>query len=298
MDFKEELKKYADIVNKELDKYTNNNNCPEYLLNESMKYSLMAGGKRLRPVLILASYRLFREDIEKAYKYAVAMEMVHTFSLIHDDLPAIDNDDYRRGNLTNHKKYNEATAILAGDSLLNKAYNILIEDVSESVDEAEKSRKTQAIYEFSYGIDRMIAGEYVDTEYEGKQISSEYLEYMHENKTGALMKAACQMGCICGGGSEAQVQAAGNYGLALGLAFQMIDDILDVTATSEQLGKPAGSDAEEQKQTFVTILGIEKTKAEAAVLTEQACAELDKFPDSEITEFLRVLANAMLVRIQ
>ena len=171
MNFKEELNRYIEIINTELQKYVDN--------------SLMAGGKRLRPILILATYSLFKSDIEKCFKYAVAIEMVHTFSLIHDDLPAIDNDDYRRGKLTNHKKYNEATAILAGDSLLNSAYKIVLGDITNTTDNVEKSRKIEALYELSYGIDRMIAGEYVDTEFEGKNISSEYLEYMHENKTGA-----------------------------------------------------------------------------------------------------------------
>ena len=176
MNFKDELTKYIDIINNELTKYLKKEDCPEHILNESKGYSLMAGGKRLRPILIIASYNLFKDDIEKCYKFAVAMEMVHTFSLIHDDLPGIDNDDYRRGKLTNHKKYNEATAILAGDSLLNNAYNLIIDDISES-DDNEKQSKLNALYELSYGIDRMIAGEYVDTEYEGKQISSDYLEY-------------------------------------------------------------------------------------------------------------------------
>ena len=294
MDFKEELKKYADIVNKELDKYTNNNNCPEYLLNESMKYSLMAGGKRLRPVLILASYRLFREDIEKAYKYAVAMEMVHTFSLIHDDLPAIDNDDYRRGNLTNHKKYNEATAILAGDSLLNKAYNILIEDVSESVDETEKSRKTQAIYEFSYGIDRMIAGEYVDTEYEGKQISSEYLEYMHENKTGALMKASVKIGAILAGASEEDINKLCSYAEKIGLAFQIKDDILSEIGNAEELGKPVGNDRERGKCTYVTKYGLEKAQQILDQITDEAIKIMKDYDKNN--EFLIELAKYINTR--
>lgn len=294
MDFKEELKKYADIVNKELEKYTNNSNCPEYLLNESMKYSLMAGGKRLRPVLILASYRLFREDIEKAYKYAVAMEMVHTFSLIHDDLPAIDNDDYRRGNLTNHKKFNEATAILAGDSLLNKAYNILIEDVSESIDESEKSRKTQAIYEFSYGIDRMIAGEYVDTEYEGKQISSEYLEYMHENKTGALMKASVKIGAILAGASDKDIEKLCLYAEKIGLAFQIKDDILSEVGNAQELGKPVGNDRERGKCTYVTKYGLEKAQQILDKITDEAVQIMKDYDKNN--EFLIELAKYISTR--
>ena len=140
MDFKNQLNDYASIINEELKKYIETNECPEQILNQSKEYSLMAGGKRLRPILILSAYKLFKEDIEKCYSFAVAMEMVHTFSLIHDDLPGIDNDDYRRGKLTNHKKYNEATAILAGDSLLNNAYKIIIDDIQKS-EEHEKNIK-------------------------------------------------------------------------------------------------------------------------------------------------------------
>lgn len=294
MDFKEELKIYANLVNGELEKYTNNRDCPEHLLNESMKYSLMAGGKRLRPVLILASYRLFRDDIEKAYKYAVAMEMVHTFSLIHDDLPAIDNDDYRRGNLTNHKKFNEATAILAGDSLLNRAYNILIEDVAESEDDAERCRKTQAIYEFSYGIDRMIAGEYVDTEYEGKQISSEYLEYMHENKTGALMKASVKIGAILAGASQEDIEKLCLYAEKIGLAFQIKDDILSEIGNAEELGKPVGNDRERGKCTYVTKYGLEKAQEILAQITDEAIEIMENY--NKNNEFLIELAKYISTR--
>ena len=260
MDFKEKLKEYADIVNNELEKYIDEKECPEYILNESMKYSLMAGGKRLRPVLVMASYSLFKENIENSYKYAAAMEMVHTFSLIHDDLPGIDNDDYRRGKLTNHKKYNEATAILAGDSLLNKAYNILIEDISETANEEERQMKTKALYELSYGIDRMIAGEYVDTEYEGKQISSEYLEYMHENKTGALIKASVRIGAILAGATEKDIEKLSVYAEKIGLAFQIKDDILSEIGNQEELGKPVGNDRERGKCTYVTKYGLQKAQ--------------------------------------
>ena len=255
MNFKEELKKYIDIVNNELQKYVKTKECPEQVLNESMGYSLMAGGKRLRPILIISAYKLFKDDIEKTFKFAVAMEMVHTFSLIHDDLPAIDNDDYRRGKLTNHKKFNEATAILAGDSLLNSAYNIIIEDIANSEDEQEKAKKTKALYELSYGIDRMIAGEYVDTEYEGKQISSEYLEYMHENKTGALIKASVKIGA-----TENDIENLSRYAEKIGLAFQIKDDILSEIGNQEELGKPVGNDREKGKCTYVTKYGLEASQ--------------------------------------
>lgn len=257
MDFKEELNKYIEVVNEELKKYINTKECPESMLNESKGYSLLAGGKRLRPILIMATYALFKENIQKCYKYAVAMEMVHTFSLIHDDLPAIDNDDYRRGKLTNHKKFNEATAILAGDSLLNEAYKILVEDIGNTQDHEEENRKVNALFEFSSGIDRMIAGEYVDTEYEGKQISSEYLEYMHENKTGALIKAPVRIGAILAGASKNDIEKLTGYAEKIGLAFQIKDDILSEIGNADILGKPVGNDREKGKCTYVTKYGLE-----------------------------------------
>jgi geranylgeranyl diphosphate synthase type II len=274
MNFKEELNDYINIVNEQLLKHVELNECPEQILNESKGYSLMAGGKRLRPILIMATYKLFKNNIEECYKFAVAMEMVHTFSLIHDDLPGIDNDDYRRGKLTNHKKYNEATAILAGDSLLNNAYNILISDIGES---EEKEQKIEALYELSYGIDRMIAGEYVDTEYEGKQISSEYLEYMHENKTGALIKASVRIGAILAGAPEKDIEELTKYAEKIGLAFQIKDDILSEIGNAEELGKPVGNDRERGKCTYVTKYGLEKAQSMLNNIIEEAIEIVNKY---------------------
>ena len=182
MNFKSELKKYQLIVEEELAKYLRKEKCIEETLNNSMEYSLMGGGKRLRPILVIATYELFKKDIEKCMPYAVAIEMVHNFSLIHDDLPGIDNDDFRHGRQTNHKKFNEATAILAGDGLLNAGYIVISEDLKKSKEDL--ADKLRIFNEFSLAIDRMIAGEYIDTEFEGKEISTEYLDYIHINKTG------------------------------------------------------------------------------------------------------------------
>ena len=172
MNFKEELQKYQELINDELSKYIRRDKCPEEVLNNSMEYSLMAGGKRLRPILVIAVYQLFKEDIEKCMPYAIAIEMVHNFSLIHDDLPGIDNDDFRHGKPTNHKKFNEATAILAGDGLLNNAYIVISDDLEKSKSD-ELLKKIKVFKEFAKAIDRMIAGEYIDTEFEGKKISEE-----------------------------------------------------------------------------------------------------------------------------
>ena len=170
MDFKEKLKKYQEIVNEHLKEYINKEKCPEELLNQSVEYSLMAGGKRLRPILVIATYELFKKDIETCMPYAIALEMIHNFSLIHDDLPGIDNDDFRHGKPTNHKQFNEATAILAGDSLLNNAYIVISEELKKS-EKQELPQKIKILEEFSKAVNQMIIGEFVDTEFEGKQIS-------------------------------------------------------------------------------------------------------------------------------
>jgi geranylgeranyl diphosphate synthase type II len=251
-------------------------------------YSLLAGGKRLRPILISSTYELFKKDSTKCIPFMVAMEMVHTFSLIHDDLPAIDNDDYRRGKLTNHKKFNEATAILAGDSLLNNAYLIILEDIINSEDEIEKARKTLALKELSYGIDRMIAGEYVDTEYEGKQISSDYLEYMHKNKTGALIKSAVKIGAILGGAKNEDIEKLTNYAEKIGLAFQIKDDILSEIGDEKVLGKPVGNDREKGKCTYVTKYGLDEAEKMLSNQIEEAIECIKEYETED--EFLSNLA--------
>ena len=285
MDFKEQLKEYQEIVNKELEKYLRKNECPEKVLNDSMEYSLMAGGKRLRPILVLATYKLFNDDIEKCMPYAVAIEMVHNFSLIHDDLPGIDNDDIRHGKPTNHKKFNEATAILAGDGLLNYAYIVISKDLK---DMKEISNKIKVFNEFSVAVDRMIAGEYVDTELEGKQISKETLEYIHKNKTGALLKLCVRMGAILANASDKDISKLTNYAEKIGLAFQIKDDILAEEGNEEILGKPVGNDKEMGKCTYVSQYGLEKSKEILDKITKEAIEELNEYGDK--AEFLKDLA--------
>ena len=285
MEFRDELVKKATLINEELEKYVRRGKCPEAVLNEAVEYSLMAGGKRIRPVLILASYELFRGDVDRVFPFAVAMEMIHTFSLIHDDLPGIDNDDYRRGKLTNHKKYNEATAILAGDSLLNNAYNLLMNDIINSNEDVDK--KIRAIKELSNGVDRMIAGEYVDTEFEGKEISSQYLEYMHENKTGALIKASVRIGAIMAGADEESLEKLSVYAEKIGLAFQIKDDILSEIGDSKELGKPVGNDKERGKCTYTTKYGLENAQKMLNDITNDAVSIISSF---EKSEFLKELA--------
>ena len=287
MNFKEELKEYQNLINSELEKYLRKEKCLEKTLNNSMEYSLMAGGKRLRPILVIATYRLFKNDIEKAMPYAMAIEMVHNFSLIHDDLPGIDNDDLRHGKPTNHKQFNEATAILAGDGLLNEAYITISKDLKESSTE-DLPNKLKVFEEFTLAVDRMIAGEYVDTEYEGKQISEKELEYIHKNKTGALLTLCVRMGAILARAEQKQLEKLTKYAEKIGLAFQIKDDILSEEGTEEILGKPVGNDKELEKCTYVSKYGLEKSKIILQKITEEAVEQIEEY--GEKGEFLKELA--------
>lgn len=287
MEFKEQLNNYQQQINNELEKYVRKQKCPEEILNSSMEYSLMAGGKRLRPILVMATYKIFKDDIEKCMPYAVAIEMIHNFSLIHDDLPAIDNDDFRHGKLTNHKKFNEATAILAGDGLLNNGYIVISDDLKTTkFDEIEK--KLKVFSEFSKAVDRMIAGEYIDTEYEGKQISEEYLEYIHKNKTGALLKLCVRMGAILADCNENDLIKLTNYAEKIGLAFQIKDDILSEEGDEKVLGKPVGNDRKMEKCTYVSKYGLEKAKEILSQITKEAISEIKEY--GEKAKFLSELA--------
>lgn len=287
MEFKEQLKEYQNLVNSELEKYLRKQEVPEKILNKSMEYSLMAGGKRLRPILVIATYEIFRKDIEKCMPYAVAIEMVHNFSLIHDDLPAIDNDDLRHGKPTNHKKFNEATAILAGDGLLNYAYMVISDDLKNTKQE-DFENKLKVFNEFSLAVDRMIAGEYIDTEYEGKQITDEYLEYIHKNKTGALLKLCVRMGAILANSNITDLEKLTRYAEKIGLAFQIKDDILSEEGNEEVLGKPVGNDKELEKCTYVSKYGLQGAKEILEKITKEAIDELKEYGDK--AEFLKELA--------
>lgn len=291
MEFKENLKKYQEIVNNELEKYLRKQDCPEKVLNSSMEYSLMAGGKRLRPILVLATYELFKQDIEECMPFAVAIEMVHNFSLIHDDLPEVDNDDFRHGKLTNHKQFNHPTALLAGDGLLNQAYIVISEELEYSAQNQYKeniNNKIRAFTEFSKAIDRMIAGEYLDTELEGKQISKEMLQYIHENKTGALLKLCARMGAILAGASEKDIERLSIYADKIGLAFQIKDDILSEEGNPEITGKPVGNDKELGKCTYVSYYGLDGAKQQLDKITKEAIDELEIY--GQKAEFLKQIA--------
>jgi len=288
MDFKEELKKYQLMINNEIEKYIRKQECPEKILNQAMEYTLMGGGKRLRAILVIAVYQLFNEDIQKCIPYAVAIEMVHNFSLIHDDLPGIDNDDFRHGKPTNHKQFNEATAILAGDGLLNNSYIVISENLKNTQDIDELKRKIQVFNEFSTAVDRMIAGEYIDTEYEGHQISKSDLEYIHKNKTGALLKLCVRMGAMLANCEKKDLESLSLYAEKIGLAFQIKDDILGEEGNEKVLGKPVGKDKEAQKCTYVSQYGLDGAKDILEKITKEAIEEIEKY--KEKAEFLKELA--------
>ncbi len=294
MDFKEELKKYQNIVEKELEKYIRKDACPERILNESVEYSLMAGGKRLRPILVLATYSLFKKDIEKCMPFAMAVEMVHNFSLIHDDLPGIDNDDFRHGKLTNHKKFNEATAILAGDSLLNQAYIVISETLLNAENKYDLELKIKAFNEFSLAIDRLIAGEYVDTEFEGKDVSLEYLEYNYNNKTGALIKLCVRLGAILANAQNEDLEKLTKYAEKIGLAFQIKDDILSVEGDELITGKPVGNDEAKGKCTYISKYGLEEAKRTLKELIDESVSIAESY--GENAEFLKQLALYIMNR--
>ena len=260
---------------------------------ESMRYSLLAGGKRLRPILCLASCRLTGGNTEMAMPTACALEMIHTMSLIHDDLPAMDNDDYRRGKLTNHKVYGEDVAILAGDGLLAYAF----EYVATQTKNVPPERIIQVIARLgkTVGAEGLVGGQVLDLESEGKtDITAETLNFIHTHKTGALLETSVVTGAILAGASTAEITKLSKYAQNIGLAFQIIDDILDVTATDEQLGKTAGKDLAAQKATYPSLWSLEKSQAEAEKLIAEAMSQLESYGKAAAP--LRAIANFIVTR--
>lgn len=260
---------------------------------DAMRYSLEAGGKRIRPVLVLEFCRMLGGNINDALSAAAALEMIHTFSLIHDDLPAMDNDDYRRGRKSCHKEFDEATAILAGDALSIHAFSVISKDKNLSSD---KKVKLMEVLSETSGYKGMIGGQIIDMENEKRDdVDIDNLHAMCDGKTGALIRCACIMGCTVSGADDEIIAKADRYGSCLGLAFQIVDDILDVTSTTEVLGKPVGSDAASNKTTFATLMGIEQADKLASKLTDKAIEILGQF---EKSEFLKDLTHDLLVRIK
>ncbi|KGO15004.1 polyprenyl synthetase family protein [Clostridium botulinum] len=282
------IKKMGEEIELWLKEYLDNKGNYDKKIYEAMAYSLEAGGKRIRPVLFLNTYSLYKEDYKKAMPIAAAIEMIHTYSLIHDDLPAMDNDDLRRGKPTNHKIFGEAIAILAGDALLNEAMNIMFE---YSLKNGEKALKACYTIAKAAGVDGMIGGQVVDILSEDKSISLDELHYMHKKKTGALIKASILAGAILGSATYTDIELLGEYGDNLGLAFQIKDDILDVEGDTTTLGKKTKSDEDNHKTTFVKVYGIEKCNGLCTEMTNKCFDILNKIKKNtdklkEITMFL------------
>ncbi len=243
---------------------------------EAMRYSLFAGGKRLRPVLCLATCELSGGTIEMALPTACALEMIHTMSLIHDDLPAMDDDDYRRGKLTNHKKFGEAVAILAGDGLLAYAFEHIAEETQNVA--GDRLLKVIARLGRAVGAAGLVGGQVVDLECEGaKEVTIETLNFIHTHKTAALLETSVVSGAILAGASDCDVQRLTRYAQSIGLAFQIVDDLLDITSTQAELGKSIGKDVNAQKATYPRLLGMDESKRQAQELVEQAKAEVVGF---------------------
>ena len=291
--YKDIMAGYIAAIEKNIRKYTEDRsgNAAQNRLTEAMRYSLEAGGKRVRPVLVTEFCRLCGGTEAMSAAPAAAIEMIHTASLIHDDLPAMDDDDFRRGRPSCHKAYTEAEAILAGDALMILPFQIIAED---SALDGDKKAKIISDLAAATAVTGMIGGQVIDIDNETRDdVDEANLRYMYSLKTGALIRTACRMGCIAAGASEEKIKLADEYAKKIGLAFQIIDDILDVTSTTEELGKPVGSDEENNKTTFVTVMGIEKAKEEADVLTGDAMALLENFDGSD---FLKALTMELLDR--
>jgi geranylgeranyl diphosphate synthase type II len=275
MSFREFLAAQQQLVDRELDRLVPQESVPPATIHRAMRYSLFAGGKRIRPLLCLCAGSSVSDNTDGLATAACTLEFIHTYSLIHDDLPALDNDDYRRGKLTCHRVFGEAIAILAGDALLTLAFQVL--STRLAVDDSRQSQLIAELSEAAGTVGGMIGGQVEDLEGEGKPPDAELLDSIHRAKTGALLRASVRMGAIYAGGSPAEMAALSCYGEHVGLAFQMIDDILDVEESSEALGKTAGKDAQQLKITFPAVYGLAESRRMAEVQRQKAHAALGPF---------------------
>ena len=293
MNFNCELKNRVNKIEQILNEYMPKEEGYQKKVFESMNYSLKAGGKRLRPILTLEACKIVGGEEEDAIAFAVAIEMIHTYSLIHDDLPALDNDDLRRGRKTNHKVYGEAMAILAGDGLLNYAYEIMLK---ESIGKNDPEKYLKAINEIakSAGIYGMIGGQVVDIESEGKKIDMDKLDFIHMNKTAAIIIGCMRAGAIIGNATDKQLEDITKYAKNIGLSFQIVDDILDIVGDEAKLGKNVGSDIDNEKSTYPSLIGLEKSKEIANQLIKEAKASINQI--SKDNAFLNGLAEYIVDR--
>lgn len=288
--FKEIWTARAELVEENLQRELYDTPCIDERILQAMEYSLLSGGKRIRPVLLMAAADAISNDGEKFLPVACAVEMIHTYSLIHDDLPAMDNDDYRRGKLTNHKVYGDAMAILAGDALLTLAFEVITRQ------EADPQTLINVVREIATaaGISGMVGGQAVDIQSEGKKLNLRTLRQMHLAKTGALFRAAIRSGAILAGASEEKLNALTQYSENFGLAFQITDDILDATGDEKTLGKPVGSDKRNKKSTYVTLMAPDEARILADLTVETAIDALKIFGDE--ADFLRELVEFLIKR--
>ena len=296
VNFQDELKKRTEEIEAVLKSYLPREEGFAKTMAQAMNYSVLAGGKRLRPMLILETCRMFGGEDKLAYPFMAAMEMIHTHSLVHDDLPALDNDDYRRGRLTTHKVYGEAMGVLSGVALLNYAYEVMLTAFDLAEDEKARARVINALKVMSHktGLYGMLGGQSVDVENDGKPMSREMINYIYENKTSALIEGSMMAGAILGGASAEEVAVVEKAASGIGLAFQIQDDILDVTSTAEELGKPIHSDEKNHKTTYVTLMGIEKASQQVAELSEEAVKLLEGL--NKKNEFLFTLVKELVRR--
>lgn len=297
IDFDSRCREYAEMINSAAEKYVSigafsgRESVGLEKMLEAMSYSLSNGGKRIRPMLVLEFCRLCGENPQKAIPFAVALEMIHTYSLIHDDLPCMDDDDMRRGKPSSHRVFGEANALLAGDGLLTLAFETALS--AEGMTDCQRAQAALVLAKAA-GCAGMIAGQVMDLANEERQASLDEVAHTDRLKTGELIMAAASLGCIAANAAENETSAAREYCSDIGLAFQIVDDILDVTSSSEILGKPVGSDGENGKSTYVSLLGLEKSKALADELTDNAKAALSVFGDEK--EFLYLLADKLADR--
>ena len=291
MTYEEKIEAMKNLIEHALERYVQKEALPQKTIYEAMRYSLLSGGKRLRPILVLLSCELCGGAAEAALPFACALEMIHTYSLIHDDLPAMDNDTLRRGMPTCHVKFGEAMAILAGDALLNRAFEIASE---KSILPADRTLTAIRILSEASGAYGMIGGQVIDIESENQSISEETLRGLHALKTGAIIRAAGKMGAAAAGASPEKMDALDAYCLNLGIAFQIQDDILDVVGSEETLGKPIGSDAENGKTTYITLYGRERAEELSREYTKKAEEALSVFGEEK--QYLITLAERLTNR--
>ncbi len=293
MNIKEQIKIHTDEVESIIKQYLPPEEGFQKTVISAMNYSFLAGGKRLRPMLMLETYRLFGGEGGAVAPFMAAMEMIHTYSLIHDDLPAMDDDDYRRGRLTCHKAYGEAMAVLAGDGLLNYAFETALK--ASDIDPGNPHIiPALRILANSSGLYGMLGGQVVDVESEGQPLTQEKLDFIYTLKTGALIRAAMTIGAVLAGADEKSVETIGRVADDVGLAFQILDDILDVESDLATLGKPTGSDEKNDKTTYVTLRGLEAAKADVESISEWAINTLAGLPEQN--EFLTELIRSLITR--